>query len=207
MQRINLQPGYVLHQRPYRDSSVIIDVLTPEFGRMSLLGKGVKRAKSRFQGQLRAFQPMLVSWCGRGELMTLTQVEIPGKHLQMDGSCLSSGFYLNELLMRLAHKFEPQVEIFNDYDTAVRGLSALSGSSGRNQQLLQAILRIFEIKLLRNLGYEVLLDTEAETNTAVQAEVEYQYHLDHGPVRINNSADNINDHTAKDECELILMRF
>ena len=189
MQRIELQPAYILHQRAYRDTSAIVDLITPEFGRMSVLAKGSKRPKSRFQGLLRAFQPMLVSCVGRGELMTLTQVDIPGQHLQIPASCLSSGLYINELIVRLLQKFEPQIELFNDYDQSIRRLCCLSGNDARRQWSLQASLRIFEIKLLRSLGYETEFNTEAGSDDFIQPEAEYRYHLDYGPVRLNPQMD------------------
>jgi len=185
MQRIELQPAYILHQRAYSDTSAIVDLITPEFGRISVLAKGAKRPKSRFQGLLRAFQPMLVSCAGRGELMTLTQVEIPGQHLQMLASYLSSGFYLNELMVRLLQKFEPQIELFNDYDKSIRRLCDLSDEHVQRQWLLHAILRIFEIKLLRSLGYETEFNQEADSGNMILPDLEYRYHIEYGPVKLN----------------------
>jgi len=194
MQRIELQPAYILHQRAYSDTSAIVDLITPEYGRISVLAKGAKRPKSRFQGLLRAFQPMLVSCAGRGELMTLTQVEIPGKHLQIPSSCLSSGFYVNELIVRLLQKFEPQIELFNDYDKSIRRLCDLPDEHVKRQWVLHAILRIFEIKLLRSLGYETEFNQEADSENVIQPDAEYRYHIEYGPVKLNRQKEQKTTH-------------
>ena len=135
MQRIELQPAYILHQRAYRDTSAIVDLITPEFGRMSVLAKGSKRPKSRFQGLLRAFQPMLVSCVGRGELMTLTQVDIPGQHLQIPASCLSSGLYIMNSLYdcykNLNHKLNYLTIMISQLDGFVVYPVMMLGVSGR----------------------------------------------------------------------------
>jgi DNA repair protein RecO (recombination protein O) len=181
--RVELQPAYTLHQKPYRDTSALVELVTPEFGRVTVIAKGLKRPKSKWQGQLRAFQPMLVSWVGRTELMTLTHVEISGKHLHLSAKSLLSGFYLNELLIRLLHRFEPQVEMFSAYDIALREISQIDWSKPIAQWQLQSVLRYFEINLLSALGYGLTLGREFESGANIQADEDYQYLANRGPVK------------------------
>ncbi|MEM8548122.1 MAG: DNA repair protein RecO, partial [Pseudomonadota bacterium] len=114
--RVRLEPAWVLHRRDYRDSSQIVDALTPGYGRLSLVARGVRRPKSPHRGLLQPFRPLLLSWTGRRELVTLTDVErAPGAVLELTGDALLSGFYVNELVLRLTHRFDPQPELFAVY--------------------------------------------------------------------------------------------
>ena len=99
--RVELEPAYILHTRSYRETSQIIEVFTPGFGRAGLVAKGARRPKSAFRGILNPFQPLRVSWSGRGELATLTQAEAVSVADVMPGSSVMAGFYVNELLLKL----------------------------------------------------------------------------------------------------------
>lgn len=177
--QILLQPAYVLHQRAYRDTSAIIELFTPEHGRVGVVAKGIKRPKSPWRGLLQPFQPLLVSWSGGGELKTLTDVEAQGEALPISPQSLASGFYLNELVMRLVVRLDAQVMLFGVYDAGLRALSA--GPAGG---ALEAVLRYFERDLLMALGYGLVLDHEVE-NTQIIAPCQlYDYQLERGPVRL-----------------------
>ena len=93
--RILLQPAFVLHRRAYRETSFLVELLTKEHGRFTTIARGVRKAHSATQGLLQPFIPLLVSWAGRGELMTLSQVEVNGEVKSLRGECLCAGFYLN----------------------------------------------------------------------------------------------------------------
>jgi DNA repair protein RecO (recombination protein O) len=115
--RVNLQPAYILHSRPYRDSSVILEVFTPEHGRISALARGARR-KSRggsAAALLQLFTPLLLSFSGRGELKTLTAREAAGTAVSLRGDRLYSGLYVNELLVRLLHRYDPHPQLFVAY--------------------------------------------------------------------------------------------
>lgn len=101
MKRIVLQPAYVLHRRSYRETSVLVELFTPDYGRLSVMGSGVRKLKSTTQGLLQPFVPLIISCSGNGELLRLTSVELSGEHTRLTGECLYAGLYLNELLMYL----------------------------------------------------------------------------------------------------------
>lgn len=181
-QGTQLQPGYILHQREYRDTSLLLEVFTRDQGRLGLVARGARAPRSRIRGLLQPFQPLLLSWSGRGAqsdsgLGTLAGVEADieqgGAAPRLPGSALYSGFYLNELLMRLVQRHDPHPELFAAYGQALRGL----------QTAPQRPLRLFEKRLLEELGYGLLLDREADSGEPVSAGIEYVYALESGPLR------------------------
>lgn len=184
--RVLLQPGYVLHRRPYRDSSLLLDVFTPEFGRVGLVARGARQAKSRSQALLQSFHPLLVSWSGNGELANLNAVESAAAAHWLTGPALMSGLYLNELLARLLHRFDPHPELYSSYETALAAL--VRASQDRAGVALEPVLRIFEKRLLAELGYGLVLEYEADTGRPVEAGQVYAYHLGEGPVRWSDEA-------------------
>ena len=97
MQRINLEPLFILHSRPYSNTSLILDCLTMNYGRISLMARSARGPKSRYKGMLQLFSPLLASWTGSRELKNLGIVERQGPICRLEGRCLVCGFYLNEL--------------------------------------------------------------------------------------------------------------
>jgi DNA repair protein RecO (recombination protein O) len=186
--KILLQPAYVLHQRAYRDTSVLLELFSPEYGRVGVIARGVKSAKSRWRGVLQPFQPLLVSWNQRGELGTLTGAEIHGPVLAIAPDLIASGFYLNEVLLRLLERDEGQLELFGSYDEALRGLDKIGAeinAEGSSRSVaLEILLRQFEMRLLTALGYGLVLNQEVGTESPLQAEQEYIYQLENGPVKV-----------------------
>ena len=148
--RMILQPAFVLHHRPYRETSVLLDLFTQEQGRIALVAKGVRNQRSPLRALLQLFTPLLVSWQGKGELMTLSSAEPNGLPMQLRGDCLLSGFYLNELLTRLLHKHDPHPALYTIYQHT---LIELQGGV-----LQQKTLRVFEKKLLAELGYGLQIE-------------------------------------------------
>ena len=181
--RVALQPAYILHSRPYRDSSVILEVFTAEQGRLSLVARGARR-KSRGGSNaalLQPFIPLLLSFSGRSEMKTLTQVESAGRPLSLTGECLFSGLYVNELLVRLLHRHDPHPALFAAYSEALQALA--SGA------VIDPVLRRFEFRLLDDLGYSFDLGADGRTGERVQADAWYHYHPDHGLVEREGVAD------------------
>ncbi|MEW6354600.1 MAG: DNA repair protein RecO [Pseudomonadota bacterium] len=175
--RVVLQPAYVLHQRPYRDTSALVELFSADFGRVGAVARGARAAKSRMQGLLQPFQPLLVSWSGRGELVTLTGCEAAGPAQRPAGATLLSGFYMNELLLRLLHRHDPHRGLFESYAAALRNLEDV------NQE--QRTLRIFEKHLLQELGYALVLNHCADTGAALQENRLYSYQLEKGPLDVD----------------------
>jgi len=185
--RVLLQPAYVLHQHAYRDTSAILELFTPEQGRVGVIAKGVRGNKPRWRGLLQNFQPLLVSFNQRGELGLLTEAEAQGAALRINPYLIASGFYLNEILLRLLQRHDAQLELFGWYDAALRELAALD-VAGDVQMELEIILRRFEIRLLTALGYGLVLDHDVHSETPVQAGQEYIYFLERGPVLLVEDA-------------------
>src|SRR4051812_48805305 len=106
MKPVLLQPAYVLHRRDYRESSFLVELFALEYGRLTVIARGARKAKSLLPGLLQPFIPLLVSWSGKTELLTLTHAEAHGEIKNLHGDCLFAGFYLNELLMCLLQKWD-----------------------------------------------------------------------------------------------------
>lgn len=174
--RISLQPSYVLHSRPYRDSSALLEILTPEYGRMSLVARGARNRSRRGNGTvlLQPFVPLLLSFSGRGELKTLTAKESVGRAVMLRGDRMFSGLYINELLMRLLHRYDAHPQLFALYGQT---LESLQGSAA-----LDEILRRFEFSLLDELGYSFDLAVDGHSGEAVQSGLWYHFHPDFGLV-------------------------
>jgi DNA repair protein RecO (recombination protein O) len=170
--RGQLNAAFVLHQRPYRDSSRIADLLTAEFGRVALVARGIRSRRGGQAALLQPFRPLLVSWSGRSELKTLNSVEPSGEAIELKGSVLLSGFYLNELLLRLTQKHDPHPELFAVYQATLKRLN-----QGENPS---RALRIFEKRLLECLGYGLNLELTAGDNHKVDASRHYTYQVERG---------------------------
>ena len=173
--RVQNEPAWLLHHRPFRDSSRILDVLSRDHGRLSLVARGSRSARSRLKGVLRPFLPLRLSWVIRTDLGTLTGAEIGGAPISLSGNALLSGYYVNELILSLLHRHDTQPEIYEAYSAAIVALNA--------EQDVAATLRRFEIELLRLLGYALNLDHDTETGESLVRERRYEYRVAHGPVR------------------------
>jgi DNA repair protein RecO (recombination protein O) len=170
--RITLQPAFILHSRPYRETSVLVDILTHEHGRLTAVARGVRTSKSRLKSLLQPFVPLLVSYQGSGELAMLTGAEPNGVSVQIRGDCLLGGLYINELLMRVLPKFDPQPLLYTNYQNTLLEL--------QRDYLEQKVLRLFEKNLLEELGYGIPLKYDAKTQAEFVAEEHYRFHPEHG---------------------------
>jgi DNA repair protein RecO (recombination protein O) len=177
--RVQQQPAYILHHRPFRDSSQILDVLSRDHGKLSLVARGSRGAKSRLRGILRPFMPLSMSWFLKSDLGTLTGAEIQGAPLSLTGDALLSGFYVNELLLHFLHRHDPQPGIFDLYAQTVRSLAAA--------QSIAPCLRRFEIELLRQIGYALNFDHESASQQPLEAQQNYEYRIEQGPVAVSKT--------------------
>jgi DNA repair protein RecO (recombination protein O) len=117
--RVELEFAYVLHARSYRETSQLLEVFTPGHGRVGLLARGSRRPKSPFRGLLNPFQPLRLSWSGRGELGSLRQVELAGIASAPSGNLLMAGFYVNELILKLLQRNDPHPGLFTHYASLI----------------------------------------------------------------------------------------
>lgn len=168
MTSVSLQAAFILHHRPFRDTSVIADLLTPDYGRISVVAHGVRSAKSRRRVLLQPFRPVLASWSGRSNLRSLGAIEESGMPVPLAGSTLACAYYTTELALRLIPENIPNQIAFALY---ARTLAELSETTS-----LEATLRIFEIELLEVLG--VLPDFSRCNDTAVSIDASQPYQFD-----------------------------
>jgi len=171
------QPAFVLHGYPYRETSLVVEVFSRGFGRIALVARGARRPGSALRGALLAFQPLTISWTGRSDLKTLIAAEWEGAYAPLKGEALICGFYLNELILRLLARDDPHERLYDSYREA---LAALAANADRS-----AILRRFELSLLGELGYAVILERDAERGAPICAERRYVYVIERGPVPVD----------------------
>jgi DNA repair protein RecO (recombination protein O) len=143
------EPGFVLHTYPYKETSVIVEAFTEQAGRVAMVAKGAKRARSELRGVLQAFQPLALSWAGGGELKTLIRAEWRGGIALPTGAALLCGFYLNELLLKLLPKEDAHPALWHDYAAALMSLTTEAAAA-----MQAATLRRFELRLLAALDDE-----------------------------------------------------
>jgi len=168
------RPAFVLHSYPWKETSLVVELLTRSHGRIPAIAKGARRPHSSLRGLLMAFQPLLATWSGKGELRLLHSAEWQGGIPQLAGVSLLCGFYLNELMVKVLARDDPHETLFDTYAEAIRELSAASAPA--------AILRRFEKRLLMELGYALELGRTADTQSPVVAELRYRYAPELGPI-------------------------
>ncbi|MCC5795550.1 MAG: DNA repair protein RecO [Chromatiales bacterium] len=177
---IALEPAYLLHARPWRETSQLCEVLSQRHGRLGLLAKGARGARSRWRGLLRPFQPLRLSWTGRGSLPVLTAAE-PSAYLQLPaGEPLFAMFYLNELLMNFLSRGDPHPDLFAHYGGA---LASLAGG-----QPVEPALRSFELVLLEEAGYGLNLRHDVVSERPLEPGLSYRYLPERGPVATDRDA-------------------
>lgn len=171
--RILEQPGFVLHSWPYKETSIIIDVLTRDHGRIALVAKGAKRPHSQLRSVLQTFQPLQLGWTGKGEIRTLTTADWVGGMLPLEKSALLCGFYLNELLVKFLMRDEAHPELFDLYVSTLNQLA--------HDEPATIVLRRFELALLRESGLLGDLTRCTQQRERVQAEQFYVLDPERGP--------------------------
>ena len=207
--RVNLEPAFLLHHYPWRDTSRILELLTRTHGRVSVVARGSRQAAAATGGALQSFTACLVSWSGRGEMGYLTGVErltsitspatagevalsagegsdtspgAPAEVRTLAGERLMSGFYANELLLKLLQRHDPHPALFDAYAALLERLRAVDQDAGR-------ALRIFEKRLLEELGWGLDLEQEAAGGAPIEATRSYRYALEGGAERVDGVAE------------------
>ena len=174
-QHAPLEPGFVLHTRPYRESSLLVEAFAQASGRIALVARGARRPKSPYRGLLTPFRPLLLAWRGRGDLATLTSAEPEHGAAALSGAALLNGLYLNELLMRVLHRHDSHPELYADYANALRELGSRAPA--------EPVLRKFELRLMQAIGYGLVLDHDYRSGDLLQPTGRYHYVPEHGPTR------------------------
>ncbi len=164
--------AFVLHSYPFRETSLILDVYSRRHGRLAIVARGARRPRSALRGVLMNFQPLLLSWFGKGEVRTLHGAEWQGGQPYLQGTALMCGFYLNELLLNLLARDDPHEQLFDYYRATLYRLAHETDHA--------ATLRCFEKHLLQELGYALVLEREAGDGNAIQPELCYRYAVERG---------------------------
>jgi len=173
--RFSLEPAYILHSRQYRESSLLLEALSREQGRVGLVARGARGAKSRWKNMLQPFRPLLLSWTQRGELGTLTGADQVASPPALVGESLFCGLYANELMVRFLYRSDPHPGLFDYYRHLLTQLAAAEAA--------QPLLRVFEKQLLQSAGFGMQLEHEHGSDRVISADTWYLYQAEAGPVR------------------------
>ncbi|HEV7490059.1 MAG TPA: DNA repair protein RecO [Rhodanobacteraceae bacterium] len=172
--RIEQQPGFILHARAWRETSMLVEAFTRDHGRVGIVARGVRSTKSRFpRAALQPLQPLLLGWSARGELGTLTSAEQTGTRWMLSGEALLAGMYVNELVLRLTSRNDAHPAAFAAYTECLARLA--------EQPDIAWTLRRFERDLLAELGYALML-TQTTRGAPIDSAAAYAYVADSGPI-------------------------
>ncbi|MDZ7841350.1 MAG: DNA repair protein RecO [Gammaproteobacteria bacterium] len=165
--RVHKEPGFVIHTRPYSETSLYVELFSRQYGRLTTIAKGARRQKSKFRGVLLPFRPLSTGWTGKGEIPILTLAEPAGLWAEMRGQSILCGFYVNELVIRLLHRHDAHPGLFDDYADTMARL--------RRGEAHESILRLFEKRLLGELGFAMNLHHEAGGQREIDPGRRYRY--------------------------------
>ncbi len=180
VQKVLVEPAFILHSRPYRNTSLIIEVFTQNHGRQSIVARSARGHKSRFKGNLQPFVPLFLSYSGQHELKNLIAAELSATPYDLIGNNMMCGFYLNELLVRLLHKGDEHHKVFHSYTQTLQALN--------DQQQVEIVLRIFEKNLLIELGYGLNLSYEVNTRQPIEPAAHYRFIPEQGFILLHQPA-------------------
>jgi DNA repair protein RecO (recombination protein O) len=171
-EEVLLERAFVLHRRPYRNTSLIVDCMTQSHGRQSLVAQGARRAESRQRPLLRPFLELRLSWVRRGEMGRLIGVEADACEAALSGRGLLAGFYLNELVLRLVPRGDQNEAVYSCYSECLDRLVGAADSA--------RALRLFELGLLEGLGYRVDLERDCRTGEPIRPDRDYVFEHEGG---------------------------
>ncbi|TCI05012.1 DNA repair protein RecO [Corallincola luteus] len=149
--------AFLLHRRPYRETSLLVDLFHLDLGYVRAVCRGARSKSKGTAALMQPFTPLLVELSGRGELLSLRHAEADGPAYQFTGSALYTALYLNELLVRLLPQSEPVSELFSSYSDALAALAQMAAEMVPDQ-----ILRPFELLLLDTLGFGIDFQSDTE---------------------------------------------
>lgn len=177
--RVDDQPGWIVHARPYRETSLLLEAWSRDYGRFGLIARGVRREKPRQpRALLQPLVPLSLGWSGQGELATLVAVEARTQPPLLAGELLVCAIYVNELVMRLLPRHDAMPELFDAYEATLQQLAANTTPAWT--------LRRFERDLLAEIGYGLICDSEADSGEPIDPQRDYVYLPEHGAVAYAN---------------------
>ena len=171
-ERVQLERGFVLHQRAYLNTSQLIECLTERHGVIGLVAQGSKRRRSGRRAVLQPFWPLRLSWTRRSDLGRLTGVEAAGPALGLAGDNLFAGFYVNELVLRLLARGDANAAAYSCYSRCLAELATASAAA--------RAVRLFELRLLEALGYGIDLEHDVGAGNPIQPDGRYRFEPEHG---------------------------
>lgn len=177
--KVERAPAFVLHSYDYRDTSLIVELWTAQWGRLGVVARGARRNSSPWRGVLVPFQPLLVGWSGKGDLKTLNAVDNATLYPVLAGRALATAYYLNEIILRTCMRLDPQPRLFKEYMELVQRLDGAE---------LEPRLRYFEKNLLQELGFIAPFDFDSEGDP-VEAGLHYCYQEEVGAVPVSRARD------------------
>ncbi len=179
--RVYLQPAYILHKQPFQNSSLLLDFFCLDYGRVKAVARGARRSGSKYRSLLQVFQPLLVSFSGKGEVKTVASVETSVAAIELKAERLFSGFYVNELIIRLLINNVEHIALYQKYQEA---LLALGGDEELNR-----VLRRFEMSLLDELGYGIDLELDCVSRQPISNLAKYLFVPDLGFEQVGIAGD------------------
>lgn len=206
---IEFEPAFILNTKPYKESSLLVDIFTKNFGRVSIVAKGVKRPRNKLNGFIQQFSPSLVSYFGKGTLHTLKSIESHGRAIFLANKTLISGLYINELIIKFCNLGDAHPSLFDNYLQVL--LELQKGGE------IEIPLRYFEKALLQDIGYKLQLDLDISTKMQLNADEYYEYIIGQGPLMVAFGASNsqykgssliaLRDNTLRDKQALLEVKL
>lgn len=179
--RVTLEPVFVLHSRAYRNSSLIVEFFSMRYGRIAAVARSARGPRSRYQGRLQLFSPLLVSWSGRRDLKSMSQMEPQGQSYLLEGDALLCAFYLNELLLKLLRHEDPYPSLYQRYQNMLNQLES--------DKQFEPQLRYFEKQLLQEIGYGLPLKRDVISGHDIDENAFYRYVIERGFVATDPADD------------------
>lgn len=176
------QPVYVLHTYPFKETSLVVELFSQQFGRIAAVAKGARRPHSAMRGMLQSFQILDGAWSGKNELKTLHSLDWSAGLTLLKGEALMCGFYMNELLLRLLPREDAHENLFSYYNATLNTLA--------ESQNLGITLRRFELKLLQEMGYAVPLLID-ENEAEIVVDKAYRYEAEYGACDLNATKNGV----------------
>ena len=178
------QAVYVLHTYPFKETSLVVELFSQQYGRIAAVAKGARRPHSAMRGMLQSFQTLEGAWSGKNELKTLHSLEWSTGLTLLKGEALMCGFYMNELLLRLLPREDAHVNLFSYYQSTLKILAESTDFTTNIATNMATTLRRFELKLLQEMGYAVPLLID-ENDADIEANKTYQYEAEYGACKVN----------------------
>ncbi len=184
----------MLHTYPFKETSLVVELFSQQFGRLAAVAKGARRPHSAMRGMLQSFQMLSGAWSGKNELKTLHSLNWNAGLTLLKGEALMCGFYMNELLLRLLPREDAHESLFAYYDATLKTLATeqrlIDGQNASDGKSLAITLRRFELKLLQEMGYAVPLLTD-ENDVAIVADKAYRYEAEYGACDLNATKNGV----------------